>query len=91
MEIGISVKNVRKRGGVGITESDIKSDYLVWVDFGDYFLGESDTIEVSILKNPGTSFLKKLAKSNCSYPRFRAISIVKGIVKEISLERFLSE
>jgi hypothetical protein len=96
-EIGIQVKTTRKSGGVRISTNDVKYDYLIWVDLGQYFPGRTnDVIYVSNLKNPTYVFKdverktgKKETDKNWHYPRFVSINKQKPI--DIHLDDFLRE
>ncbi|MHA2142635.1 MAG: hypothetical protein ACXADD_14185 [Candidatus Thorarchaeota archaeon] len=86
-EIGVQVKNTRKNGGVRLSENDVRHEYLIWLDFGEFFPGKKDVkINICILKNPEPIIReleeearkenpdKKIIGATMHFPLFRRIA-----------------
>jgi hypothetical protein len=55
-EILVEVKSTGKSAFQYLGKKDISTDLLVWVHFGDFFLGNETTIEILIVRDPSRYF-----------------------------------
>lgn len=67
-EILVEVKSTGKSAFQYLGKKDISTDLLVWVHFGDFFLGNETAMEILIVRNPSRYFDEPV---KISLPKFK--------------------
>ncbi len=85
-QLRIEVKATAKSAFEYFGEKDITADYLIWVHFGDYFVGNSDKlIEINVINRP-SKYFKKPVKITLS--KLKEVVGKELKVMQINLEEF---